>query len=229
MQCGLYGKLPAKRDFIAVAAPQEFLALWEFWIQGAMSASTLKLGGSWRAAFLRAPIWRFWLGAELCGRTVVGAFMPSLDGIGRYFPLTLFARADEKRSFPPPELEPQVKWFTMAEKFLLSMLEESVNFDATSASLAELEHPADWVASVPRKTTVFLNEGSLIMWAGADSFSDIFASARVVDHASVYAGCSYWWTAGGEGFPAIALARRRMPDPNVFTGMLTGDFGYLEK
>ena len=62
-----------------------------------------------------------------------------------------------------------------------------------------------------------------------NSFSQIFASARVIDHASVYTGCSYWWTAGGEGFPAIALARRRMPDPHVFTGMLTGDFGYLER
>lgn len=170
MQCGLYGKLPAKRDFIAVAAPQEFLTFWESWIQGAMSASTLKLAGDWRAAFLRAPIWRFWLGAELCGRTVMGAFMPSLDGIGRYFPLTLFARADEQSSFPPPELEPQVKWFTAVEKFLLSTLEDGVNFDATSATLAELEQPADRMVPAQHETAIFLSEGSLVMCAEADFF-----------------------------------------------------------
>ena len=161
----------------------------------------------------------------------MGAFMPSLDGIGRYFPLTLFARSDEQSSFPPPELEPQINWFATVEKFLLSMLEDGVDFDATSARLAELEQPVDEVApaAAQQDAGIFLSEGSLVMCAEANSFSQIFASARLIDHASFYAGRSYWWTAGGEGFPAIAMARHSMPDPHVFAGMLTGDFGYLEK
>ncbi len=29
MACGLFGKIPAKRDFIAVDAPQAFLSVYE--------------------------------------------------------------------------------------------------------------------------------------------------------------------------------------------------------
>ena len=94
MRCSLFGKLTAKRDFIAVCAPRDFLNVWEPWMQGGVSASRDTLGQEWRGAFLSAPIWRFWLGAEICGTTVLGAFMSSLDGMGRYYPLTLFACAE---------------------------------------------------------------------------------------------------------------------------------------
>jgi type VI secretion system protein ImpM len=83
MRCGLFGKLPAKRDFVALQAPRAFLAVWEKWLQAGVSASRAELGADWQALFLRAPIWRFWLGAELAGAPVLGAFMPSVDGVGR--------------------------------------------------------------------------------------------------------------------------------------------------
>ena len=66
MRCGLYGKLPTKRDFVAIKAPREFLAVWEPWMQSGLSASRHALGDSWQQTFLTAPIWRFWLGEELC-------------------------------------------------------------------------------------------------------------------------------------------------------------------
>ena len=56
MRCGLYGKLPAKRDFIAIGAPREFLRAWEPWIQGGISASRVSLGADWQTVFLTAPI-----------------------------------------------------------------------------------------------------------------------------------------------------------------------------
>ena len=86
MPCGLYGKLPMKRDFISVSTPQAFLERWEPWIQGGIAASRVALGAQWQDIFLRAPIWRFWLGAEICGRPAMGSFMPSVDGVGRFFP-----------------------------------------------------------------------------------------------------------------------------------------------
>ena len=68
MQCSLFGKLPARRDFIAIGAPREFLNAWEPWLQSAISSSRQELGKDWQAAFLAAPIWRFWLGADICDR-----------------------------------------------------------------------------------------------------------------------------------------------------------------
>ena len=59
MRCSLFGKLPAKRDFIALFSPRAFLDVWEPWIQGSISASRQELGEDWQNAFLTAPIWRF--------------------------------------------------------------------------------------------------------------------------------------------------------------------------
>ncbi len=184
----------------------------------------MKLGPAWRDAFLKAPIWRFWFGAKICGEPVLGAFMPSLDGIGRYFPLSVFVRGTDGSVFPPPEFEPQTPWFTAAENLLLSALEEGTSLEAVTAGLDAMADPTDRVPPFAKREALKLNDGSVLVEAQQSAFADVFASARLAGHANAYADLSFWWTAGGEGFPAMALAQRRMPDPFVFTGMLTGDF-----
>ncbi len=108
MLSGLYGKLPMKRDFITVSVPDAFLDLWEPWLQGGLTASREELGTRWEEVFLKAPIWRFWLGADLCGLATIGSFMPSVDEVGRFFPLTAFACAGQGASFSPPQTRVQV-------------------------------------------------------------------------------------------------------------------------
>jgi type VI secretion system protein ImpM len=224
MQCGLYGKLPAKRDFIAIGAPRDFLNAWEPWLQGAVSASRNKLGDAWQEAFLTAPIWRFWLGADICGSTMIGAFMSSLDGVGRYFPLTLFARADEGAAIPPPEFGAQDDWFNAAEAFLMSTLDHNADFDTITANLAALAVPFQEFRNSLPQDMIVANDGTVGMPAGEKGFADLFAEICLVDHARIYAASTFWWTIGGEGFAPAALCGKRMPDPFLFTAMLTGKF-----
>jgi type VI secretion system protein ImpM len=141
MRCSLFGKLGAKRDFIALATPRRFLETWEPWVQACMSASRHQVGGEWQNAFLTAPVWRFWLGADISGATVIGAIMPSVDGVGRYYPLTLLAVADPAHSFPPPDLNAQDQWFAAAEEFLLSTLDQAKSFDDISTDLDAMPVP----------------------------------------------------------------------------------------
>ena len=50
------------------------------------------LGDAWLPAWLEAPVWRFALIPGTCGPgAVLGLWLPSVDRIGRYFPLTLAA------------------------------------------------------------------------------------------------------------------------------------------
>ena len=224
MRCGLYGKLPAKRDFIAQFAPRSFLGIWEPWIQGGVSASRQSLGEAWQQAFLTAPIWRFWLGKELCGTTVTGAFMPSLDGVGRYFPLTLFVCADEQAAIPPPELNAQDEWFAQIEEFLLSTLDQDATFESISAALDALSAPSDCLPTPERDSIIAAAEETVALPTRERAFPEVFASVRAADHANVYSAATFWWTIGGEGYEPLVMAGRRMPDPFVFAQMLTGRF-----
>lgn len=226
MRCGLYGKLPTKRDFIAIGTPRAFLSVWEPWMQSGLSASRHSLGDQWQQAFLTAPIWRFWLGAELCGTTVLGAFMPSLDGVGRYFPLTLIACPDEGRAIPPPELDPQDAWFNEAEEYLLSTLEPSVTFEGVTSGLEKLVRPSDDIPAPSRNDMVVLKGGGMVAPVHQRALPELFGSLRVLDHADVYASASFWWTIGGEGYQPLAISARRLPDPFQFTEMLTGRFAF---
>jgi type VI secretion system protein ImpM len=225
MRCGLYGKLPSKRDFIATGTPRELLSIWEPWMQGGLSASRHSLAENWQQVFLTAPIWRFWLGAELCGTTVLGAFMPSLDGVGRYFPLTLFAYPDEGAAIPPPELDPQEAWFAAAEEFLLSTLEQDTTFEGVTSGLSQLVRPSD-DNPVPRPDDMIALQGGMVAQVCERPLPDLFASLRLADHASVYAGATFWWTIGGEGYRPLAMSARHMPTPFQFTEMLTGRFAF---
>ena len=225
MRCGLYGKLLSRRDFVAIGTPRALLDVWEPWMQAGMSASRQSLGDNWKQAFLTAPIWRFWLGAELCGTTVLGAFMPSLDGVGRYFPLTLFACPDERASFPPPELDPQDAWFAEAEEFLLATLEQDATFESVTAGLERIVAPSD-DNPIPRRDDTIALQGAMTTQVDQRALPDVFASLRLADHASVYAGATFWWTVGGEGFQPLAMSARRMPGPSRFAEMLTGRYAF---
>jgi type VI secretion system protein ImpM len=225
MRRGLYGKLPSRRDFIAIGTPRALLDLWEPWMQGGIAASRQSLGDHWQQAFLTAPIWRFWLGAELCGTTVLGAFMPSLDGVGRYFPLTLFACPEERAAFPPPELDPQDAWFTEVEEFLLATLEQDASFESVTAGLERIVAPSD-DNPIPRRDDTIALQGAMAAQVDQHALPDVFAALRLADHANVYAGATFWWTIGGEDFEPLAMSARRMPGPSRFAEMLTGRYAF---
>jgi type VI secretion system protein ImpM len=89
---GLFGKLPARGDFVRLGLPGDFVAAWDAWLARVLADSRARMGAAWLPAFLEAPVWRFALAPGLCGaRAACGVWMPSVDRVGRYFPLTLAA------------------------------------------------------------------------------------------------------------------------------------------
>ena len=224
MTCGLFGKLPGKRDFIALNAPTAFLSAYERWLQGGLTASRVELGGGWQDAFLNAPIWRFWFGSAFCGTTVAGAFMPSVDGIGRYFPLTVFALASPGAAIPPPELDPQDAWFAQAEDFLLRALEPEASFEAVSHALGGLAVPNDDLRAAPPADMVRLSDGTIVTALDSATFPARLSALRIEDHTRSYAHASYLWTIGGDDFEPLALVGHGLPSPYLFTGLMTGRF-----
>jgi type VI secretion system protein ImpM len=221
MRCGLFGKLVAKRDFIALSAPREFLSAWEPWMQSCVSASRDELKDAWLDAYLTAPIWRFWLGPEVCGKSVLGAVMSSLDGMGRYYPLTLFAYQDREGTIAPPDINSQEPWFFAAEELLLSTLDKEMLFETVASAVDRLVPPDPPPASASEDVAI-LRLGVLGAPLRQRSFSELFTTLRTAHSATVYAGASFWWTVGGGDCEPFGFCCYRMPQPAIFTGMLTG-------
>ena len=93
---GFYGKLPELGDFVNRRLPQNFIDPWDSWLQQAIATSRDQLGGNWLNNYLTSPIWRFAVSSGVVGESPwCGLLMPSVDRVGRYFPLTLACVLDE--------------------------------------------------------------------------------------------------------------------------------------
>jgi type VI secretion system protein ImpM len=140
---GLFGKLPARGDFVRNGLPGSFVAPWDAWLQAGLAASHVRLGEDWLPAWLQAPVWRFALAPGVCGPdAAIGVMLPSVDRVGRYFPLTLAAL------FPPDSAtatpDDIAAWLDTAEAAGLAALER----DATQEQVAALLPPAPAVGKI---------------------------------------------------------------------------------
>lgn len=224
MRCGLYGKLPAKRDFVAVSAPRSFIRVWDPWVEQGMTESRAHVGeAEWKRAFSSAPVWRFWLGPSLCGEAVTGAFMPSKDTLGRLFPLTLICIAAKGEVLAPPDIDCHDPWFERVEGFLLSTLDGHASFEATLQALGDLGASlaqAEASRQGDTEATIRTTDGG----GGLFSLARNFAALRRKRNTSLPAKATYWWTLGGDSREPLAWMHDSMPDPAVFSDMMTGGF-----
>jgi len=223
MPAGFFGKLPAKRDFVASGASRAFLEMWEPWLQASLATSRQLLGDNWSAAYNRAPIWRFWLGANFAGEAIIGALMASVDGVGRPFPLALIT-GESDGLLPPPEIEANGPWCEAAEHALLGALAPEATFEAFVEAVEALPAPTLQERREEISGVEQLAEGIVLVRGLDDQPALAFRAARRFGHRSAFAGRSFWWTVGGEDFDALALAVVGLPPAVLFADMLTGAF-----
>lgn len=153
---GLFGKLPARGDFVCLGLPRDFVAPWDEWLSGVVAGSRQRMGADWLPAWLEAPVWRFDLPAGLCGRSaVLGLLIPSLDRVGRYFPLTLAAVLSDRSAPAHREAD---RWLDLCEVAGRAAVEQDAEPDAVVAMMPPLPpatqsgcpRPAWWTEGGPR-------------------------------------------------------------------------------
>jgi len=87
---GWFGKIPNVGDFASRRLPEAFVRRWDRWLQRGLVAARSTYGAAWLDGYLVAPVRRFWLGPGVVDKlSWAGLLMPSVDGVGRHFPLTL--------------------------------------------------------------------------------------------------------------------------------------------
>ena len=99
---GWHGKLPSLGDFVSRRLGAEFIEPWDGWLAGGLQALRMAAPADWLQRYLDSPSWRFVLqpgvlpiaqpgaaGLAPGAQTWAGVLVPSVDRVGRYFPLTL--------------------------------------------------------------------------------------------------------------------------------------------
>ena len=85
-----FGKLPFLGDFASRRLPESFIRPWDEWLQPGLAAARDATGERWLDLYLTFPVWRFVMPAGLLGdANWIGVLLPSVDRVGRCFPLTI--------------------------------------------------------------------------------------------------------------------------------------------
>lgn len=218
MGWGLFGKLPQKRDFLALGLPRAVLEPFENWLQSAVAASRSELGNAWQEQYLVAPIWRFWIGREVFGAQCAGALMPSVDGVGRFFPLSILWASEAGEGMPPPMFEPRGDWYGAIEQRLLTVLDPEAEV-VPDRLIEDLPEPAPPEAG-PQPAARALRRG--LGWQQGDDVDALLPQLVASELRAIAPMRSYWWTRGAEGGEPVVFSHNALPEAFFFTTMVRG-------
>jgi len=162
-------------DFAHRRLPEAFRAVWDQWLQRGMSR--LRDRADWTERYLEAPIWCFALGRQVAGdQAWIGVLMPSVDGVGRYFPFALAVELDASvpGCLQGEALAAALRWWAFATQAALEGLDgdlDAVRFDAVlqpeTRSLWERLLAQGWVDATRR---LHPHERIYTFWVNADAF-----------------------------------------------------------
>lgn len=225
---GFYGKLPILGDFVSRRLPRDFLNAWDRWLQSSIAASKEELGEAWLNSYLNSPIWRFVLSPGVCGSSAwAGILMPSVDKVGRYFPLTVAARFAQP-AYLPYLLSSAGVWFERLEAAALSGLEDGLQPEVFDGMIRTIE-PVFFPSSTPEEEegTVFEPNGKkafLVAPNQSEHISEAFTGLSAVLLKSFMPGYSLWATGGSDVQEPALLTCEGLPPLSAFSGFLEGRF-----
>ncbi|HEY0942629.1 MAG TPA: type VI secretion system-associated protein TagF [Steroidobacter sp.] len=231
---GFYGKLPCRGDFLQRRAPSLFVDAWDAWLQECMHASKEQLGEAWLDAYLTGPVWRFVLDAGVCGDACyAGVLVPSVDRVGRYFPLTVVAQLAAGHC-PLDVACGAGAWFEAAEALVIEALEaEAVDIEAFDERVAGLSAPlaaehARESASLMQSLCDSAFPAQALRWhVPLESAQSLQRAVNVLAYREMNRGLkplTLWWTEGSQAVGASWLALRGLPEATAFGAMLSGDW-----
>ena len=228
--CGFFGKLPALGDFVSRRVAEDFLEIWDDWLQRGIAYSHEALAANWVQIYMQSPIWRFALPAGYAGKDACcGILMPSVDRVGRKFPLTLVARLDPA-PMPLILMAEAEGFFDAAEDLALSTL-NPVGF-----ALDDFEGAV--AALAPRLSAARPGAGANgrdVAWLLPLPFDEALERnipALLGDRAkSELDGFAFWWTLGSDRVEPCLLVCGVPPAAAGFRPMLDGnwDDGYWQE
>ncbi|HYR24753.1 MAG TPA: type VI secretion system-associated protein TagF [Aquabacterium sp.] len=139
-----YGKLPSVGDFASRRWPEALVEPWDRWLADELGMLQHTLGEGWLQGYLDSPTWRFVLSATTLGshqtRALAGVLMPSVDKVGRYFPLAIAAELDRMPG-KAEEVESLMAWLHALDDLAADALQDDWGIDELERQLASCLPP----------------------------------------------------------------------------------------
>ncbi len=224
---GYYGKVPVLGDFIKHNLPRSFIEPWDDWLQQAINASKTQLGENWLNIYLTSPIYRFALSSGICGDDAwQGVMMPSVDRVGRYFPMTL-CRRNEPGTNPLTVANDEKAWFDQADQLIQWTLENDFDAMEFNSRIDSLENTTPEIQS-NLHTTNRASRHLALRW-GIDPDTKLLTRMPEMMH-QILCECSFaysiWWTEGSEVVQPSFLLCQGLPPINSAAALLDGNWNH---
>jgi type VI secretion system protein ImpM len=232
---GWYGKLACLGDFASRRLSREFIERWDGWLQQVLAASRAQLGQAWLQTYLTSPVWRFveWTqtdarpgaaGAALAPAVSVGVLMPSVDKVGRYFPLCVAASLPGLAA-GAGELQALLEWLDRIEAVALATLDTGRRLEQFDDALLAAPPPlpqrtACTPLAVPLSGQLHGAWGGLLRLPSVNTLAETLMELGQQSLAESARGATLWWVNPQSGLDAPVFACRGLPDAAHFTAML---------
>lgn len=222
---GWYGKLPTLGDFASRRLEPSFIDPWDAWLAEGIAALRTQSGDAWLEHYLASPVWRFVLMPGVVGvdKAMAGVLMPSVDRVGRYFPLTLAAplAALPQSASQAEDLQ---AWLHQLDDTAADALHEDWSIEQLEAELERLPLNTPHglpCASLDPLTRVIQGKvphATLPLSTRLDLSTLLEVSAAVQWQAATQ-GLAFWWAESAEG-PPRSLVSRGLPRDDGFAALL---------
>jgi type VI secretion system protein ImpM len=221
---GFFGKLPSHGDFLERQTPGVFRDVWDSWLAGCIEISRRSLGERWLDCYLTSPFWRFYLSDGVAGSAAYGGvLLPSVDRVGRYFPLTVMVELPANLA-AIDFADGAADWFEAVESLCLGALEDSAldlpGFEQSlKASAARLDH-LDALAA----PTTFPGRSAQWRWpvTSTRALSAALGGPLLSAAYTSLKPLTMWWTDGSNLIHPSVLLVRGLPSAESFESMLAG-------
>ncbi|MBB4286258.1 type VI secretion system-associated protein TagF [Roseospira goensis] len=224
---GFFGKLPAHGDFVRRGLDHAVAAAWDGWLGALMMALREDLGeDDWLDAYLTGPVWRFATGGGLAGLDGVartGVLVPSVDRVGRYFPLVIAAAAEGCESLAAAARD-GTALLDALEALALRALDEDDELEADALQAALDDLAWDWPTSGRGADAA----GVWVPLGGAQPGDAVGAVCHLLDGAgrlSPGGADGLWWTDGSERVEPGVLRVHGWPRPTAAVALFDGAWG----
>ena len=226
---GWYGKLPSVGDFAQRRLPPDFVQAWDDWLARELAAWQQADPEGWLERYLAGASWRFMLLPRCVAgfdatAAVAGVLMPSVDRVGRYFPLTIAWRlpatpadaAGLQQVFSQMHRLDDLALDALQEDWTLDQLEDALAAFALRSAAAGPAPPAPradaaWTGAPPAAGAAVD-----IPWRNdiASTLADLACARLLV----LWHGAALWWSEPEPGRTRLRLSAG-LPHGDAFVAL----------